>query len=697
LSLFNRKRFEPIDKTVTEEFKIHQFIKIEGLKSKLKPKYKPSEFVSPIFGLTVKDVTVAPYINRDTGDKAKQFDFIRENPLEDRSTYREFKSTLVSAETRKKMFGDEVVIDYSRKYVDPRKKKNEIHVPYTGKKTKPTFSEVFDFEEERFVPPKKVEIVEPDVEQVIKPEEKPFVSPEKQEELKPFEKPTIEPETYQPEFTKKTYQSPSVEETLRPKPVHRQQRRPYRFPTLEMFSKVERDQDSRPEWVLLQEQAVNETLAQFNVPGKVKNIIKGPTVTRHEIELEPGVNVRTVSNIKDNLMMNLAATSIRIEAPIPGKPYVGLELPNAVPETVAFGSVVSDPKFIDNQENPLMIALGVDIDGDNIFADIKKMPHGLIAGATNSGKSVCINTIIMSLLMKNHPDDLKFILIDPKMVELSIYNDIPHLATPVITDAKVASMALSWAVEEMERRFIRLSDSRAKDIDSYNEKAISNPELEKMPHIIIVIDELADLMTVSASDVEESIQRITQKARASGIHLLVATQRPTTDVVKGTIKANIPTRIAFRVASFTDSTTILDGAGAELLLGRGDMLLKTTDRPIRLQGCYIQENEIERVTDFIKDQLSPNYLMDLEDLQSFFIKKESLETDELLVPVMHYIVLEQTASINAIQKQFGIGFNRAQRIMEILEQQGVVSASEGTKARQVLITKDELEQLEDEF
>ena len=283
------------------------------------------------------------------------------------------------------------------------------------------------------------------------------------------------------------------------------------------------------------------------------------------------------------------------------------------------------------------------------------------------------------------------------MVELSIYNDIPHLATPVITDAKVASMALSWAVEEMERRFIRLSDSRAKDIDSYNEKAISNPELEKMPHIIIVIDELADLMTVSASDVEESIQRITQKARASGIHLLVATQRPTTDVVKGTIKANIPTRIAFRVASFTDSTTILDGAGAELLLGRGDMLLKTTDRPIRLQGCYIQENEIERVTDFIKDQLSPNYLMDLEDLQSFFIKKESLETDELLVPVMHYIVLEQTASINAIQKQFGIGFNRAQRIMEILEQQGVVSASEGTKARQVLITKDELEQLEDEF
>ncbi|MFA5720375.1 MAG: DNA translocase FtsK, partial [Acholeplasmataceae bacterium] len=323
----------------------------------------------------------------------------------------------------------------------------------------------------------------------------------------------------------------------------------------------------------------------------------------------------------------------------------------------------------------------------------KKMPHGLIAGATNSGKSVCVNTIIMSLLMKNHPDDLKFIMIDPKMVELSIYDGIPHLVTPVITEPKMAATALTWATQEMDSRFLRFSKARVKDLEGFNEKASTDPSLEKMPYIIIVIDELADLMMVSANDVEDAIQRITQKARAAGIHLLVATQRPTTDVVKGTIKANIPTRIAFKVSSFTDSSVILDQQGAEQLLGRGDMLLKTIDRPMRLQGAYIKDSEIEAVTSFIKDQMEPIYLIDHKQLKEFKEKIEVVDSDDLFLPVAQYVVSEQNASINAIQKEFGIGFNRAQRIVELLEKEGIVGVSEGTKARQVLVTQSELEDM----
>ena len=321
------------------------------------------------------------------------------------------------------------------------------------------------------------------------------------------------------------------------------------------------------------------------------------------------------------------------------------------------------------------------------------MPHGLIAGATNSGKSVCVNTIIMSLLMKNHPDDLKFIMIDPKKVELSIYNGIPHLVTPVITDEEVAATALTWATEEMDNRFLKFANAKVKDLESYNEKAELDPSLEKMPYIIIVIDELADLMMKAARDVEDAIQRITQKARAAGIHLLVATQRPTTDVIKGTIKANIPTRIAFSVAQIQDSIVVLDQQGAETLLGRGDMLFKTVGTPLRLQGAYIKDSEIEAVTNFIKAQMEAEYLIDENQLRKFKEKIELVEDEPLLLPVAQYVVAEQNASINAIQKEFGIGFNRAQKIVELLETKGVVGASEGTKARQVLVTEAELEEM----
>lgn len=702
MSLFNRKPIVIKEAKLDESFKIVQFVKIEGLKTDKHKRYRPQEFISPIFGLTVKDEVVAPYVNKNTGDIAKQYDFAREKPMEDPKTYHEFKGTMVNTETRKEMFGEDVYIDKKRKYVDPRKKEEAIDIPYVGEKQE-TFDEVIKPSESYLEPtfeepfqaeaPKETQQT-PDIPDPI---ETLFVEPsepkvhqtiERLEEIKPDVEPveTFAPDVFEEEAVK---EEPVIKVSETPKPK-KKQRRKYIYPTPDMFSKAERDQNARPEWLVKLETTVNDTLSQFGIPGKVHNIIKGPTVTRYEIELEPGVNVRSVSSIKDNLMMNLAATSLRIEAPIPGKPYVGLELPNEVPEIVAFGNVVEDDEFMKSKD-PLKIALGVDIDGNNIFYDIKKMPHGLIAGATNSGKSVCVNTIIMSLLMKNHPDDLKFIMIDPKMVELSIYNDIPHLVTPVITEPKMAATALTWATQEMDNRFLRFSQARAKDLESYNEKALEDPSLEKMPYIIIVIDELADLMMVSANDVEDAIQRITQKARAAGIHLLVATQRPTTDVVKGTIKANIPTRIAFKVSSFTDSSVILDQQGAEQLLGRGDMLLKTVDRPKRLQGAYIKDSEIEAVTAFIKDQMAPEFLIDHDQLKDFKEKIDLVDQDDLLLPVAQYVVSEQSASINAIQKQFGIGFNRAQRIMELLEEQGIVGVSEGTKPRQVLVTERELE------
>ncbi len=704
MSLFNRKPIETKEHKLDESFKIIQFVKIEGLKKNKQRKYKRQEFISPIFGLTVKDDVVAPYVNKDTGDIARQYDFMRDHPINDPKTYHEFKGTMVNTETRKEVFGDDVYINTKRKYVDPRKKEDTIDVPFSGKK-EVTFDQVIkpkeEYLNEEIIYKKEEVIKEPEEKQV----ETPFFEAKAVEEEKPTQEREIsrleeirpevpEVETFAPEpLETLEFEAPKVKE-VEPvrKVVKEKQRRKYIPPTHEMFSKVERDQDARPEWLVRLENTVNETLRHFDVDGKVHNIIKGPTVTRYEIALEPGVNVKRVESIKDNLMMNLAARSLRIEAPIPGKPYVGLELPNEVPEIVAFGNVVEDPEFI-NSKDPLKIALGVDIDGNNIFYDIKKMPHGLIAGATNSGKSVCVNTIIMSLLMKNHPDDLKFIMIDPKMVELSIYDGIPHLVTPVITEPKMAATALTWATEEMDNRFLRFANARAKDLESYNEKALTDPSLEKMPYIIIVIDELADLMMVSASDVEDAIQRITQKARAAGIHLLVATQRPTTDVIKGTIKANIPTRIAFKVSQIQDSIVVLDQQGAEQLLGRGDMLLKTVGTPLRLQGAYIKDSEIEVVTDFIKAQMDPEYLIDHSQLKEFKEKIELVEDEPLLYPVAKYVVSEQNASINAIQKEFGIGFNRAQKIVELLETKGVVGQSEGTKARQVLVTEAELEEM----
>jgi len=674
-------------------FSIYQFPKYEGIRGKRK--YETSHFVSPIFGTKVKDIVAVPFQVKTLGDTTRRFDAFRTKAkLTDEQAekkygtkYYEF-SNIVTGHTREEYFGKP---SYE---TSPQIDKKEEPVKKSIKPISRNYKER-DVKEEHilpsFEPAKQVVQMEPDMQEEVKQE------PQKQTIKKPFEP---ELETYvrkanpsknegviSSDFNTKPIEEKTQRKTIEPERIN------YRYPDVSMFSKKERNLDEQPQWLLDQIDVINATLQQFGIEGEVKSSKKGPTVTRYEIALEPGVNVKRISNISDNLMMSLASKSLRIEAPIPGKPYVGLEVPNVTPEIVAFGNVISNPKFYNDKEHPLKVALGVDIDGEDIFVDIQSMPHGLIAGATNSGKSVCVNTILVSLLLKNSPEDLKLILIDPKMVELTPYNDLPHLITPVITDAKMAAQALNWAVTEMDKRYQKFAKSRSRDIKSYNHNVKRGlVDSKKMPYIVIIIDELADLMMVAPHDVEDAIQRITQKARAAGIHLLVATQRPTTDVVKGTIKSNIPARIAFRVASFVDSTTILDGAGAETLLGKGDMLLKKDDRAHRLQGAYIPDDEIYKVTDFIRANQKAEYVFEHEELKQQVEMKE-VASDDLFEDVAYFVVENQNASINSIQKQFEIGFNRAQKIVEMLEYYQIVSESQGTKAREVLVSLMELKEI----
>jgi DNA segregation ATPase FtsK/SpoIIIE, S-DNA-T family len=673
----------------TPPFVIFQFVKIEGIRGK--SVYKKDRFVSPIFGRSVKDVVTVPFTIKDTGDTTRRFDAFR---------------------TKAKMSEEEAKRKYGNKYYE-----------FTNIVSNKTRTEYFG--ESTYVPSNEKEKEEVHQRTIIKPIGKSYKEPERKEEspFKAYEVPKRVASVTPVEETKKIFAEPAVETYKRRQPVEQKdiktsefgtspkvedlfndevpvkktvpapQSSTYIYPSVKLFSKKDRDLNEKPQWLLDQIDVINATLQQFGIEGEVYGSKKGPTVTRYEVSLDPGVNVKRILNIQDNLMMNLASKSLRIEAPIPGKPYVGLEVPNVKSEIVAFGNVVDTKEFLDDFEHPLKVALGVDIDGENIYVDIQAMPHGLIAGATNSGKSVCVNTMIVSLLLKNSPQDLKMILIDPKMVELTPYNGLPHLITPVITDVKMAAASLSWAVNEMEKRYQTFANSRSRDIKSFNENVKRGlVDLEKMPYIIIVIDELADLIMASPHDVEDSIQRLTQKARAAGIHLLVATQRPTTDVVKGTIKSNIPARIAFKVASFVDSTTILDGAGAESLLGKGDMLLKRTDRTHRLQGAFIPDEEIYAVTDFIKKNMGSQYTFDHDALKQSARGKEII-ADDLFEDVAYFVVQTGNASINSIQKEFEIGFNRAQKLVEMLEEYQIVSPSQGTKAREVLVSISDLKEL----
>ncbi|WP_420729122.1 DNA translocase FtsK [Bacillus cereus] len=463
----------------------------------------------------------------------------------------------------------------------------------------------------------------------------------------------------------------------------------YTVPPLALLSIPQQSALDNTEWLEEQKELLDTTFNNFHVGAHVINVSQGPAVTRFEVQPDPGVKVNKITNLSDDIKLSLAAKDIRIEAPIPGKSAIGIEVPNKESKPVFLREILRSPVFT-KSESPLTVALGLDISGDPIVTDIRKMPHGLIAGATGSGKSVCINAILTSILYKAKPHEVKLMLIDPKMVELAPYNSVPHLVAPVITDVKAATAALKWAVEEMERRYELFAHAGARDLTRYN-TIVSEREIpgETLPYIVIVIDELADLMMVAPGDVEEAICRIAQKARACGIHLLVATQRPSVDVITGLIKSNIPTRIAFTVSSQVDSRTIIDIGGAEKLLGRGDMLFlgNGTSKPVRVQGVYVSDDEIEKTVDHVKKQMKPNYLFKQEDLLA---KTEQAELeDELFLDACQFVVEQGGASTSSVQRKFRIGYNRAARLIEEMESQGIISEGRGTKPRDVLISEDE--------
>lgn len=447
-------------------------------------------------------------------------------------------------------------------------------------------------------------------------------------------------------------------------------------------------------WMDMQAERLVQALKDFQIDAEIENVTQGPTVTQFQIKVGHGVKLTKITNLADNLKLELAAHDIRIEAPIPGKSLVGIEIPNQVKRPVRLAEITDTTQFLQS-EAPLEVALGLGLTGQPVTFDLADMPHGLIAGSTGSGKSVCINSIIISLLLKASPQDVKLMLIDPKMVELAVYEDIPHLVSPVITDVKAATAALSWAVEEMERRYTLFHEHRVRHISRYNEMMEHKRAFaQKMPYMVIIIDELADLMMQAPQEVEDAICRLTQKARACGIHLVVATQRPSVDVITGLIKSNIPTRIAFAVASNIDSRTILDSQGAERLLGRGDMLYLAsgTNSPVRLQGTFVTDEEIEAVTDYVRSLGEPRFLFQPEELVK---KADRLEKqDELFEAVCRHIVEQGQTSTSSIQSHFNIGYNRAARMIDSLEEMNYISESRtGNKKRDVYLTESDVFEL----
>lgn len=465
----------------------------------------------------------------------------------------------------------------------------------------------------------------------------------------------------------------------------------YKMPPVSLLNKVVNKSDKRSKQKVLENaRRLEQTLRDFGVEASINQVTVGPTITRYEIQPRPGVKVSKIVNLTDDIALSLAAKSIRMEAPIPGKNAIGIEVPNEESQMVGIREIIESKEF-NGYPSKLAMGLGKDVAGRIIIGDIAKMPHLLIAGSTGSGKSVCVNTLITSLVYKAKPDEVKLILIDPKVVELSNYNGIPHLLIPVVTDPKKAANALTWAVTEMNRRYKLFADTQVKDIKSYNEKT-DNP----LPRIVIIIDELADLMMVSANDVEDCIHRLAQMARAAGMHLIVATQRPSVDVITGVIKANIPSRIAFAVSSQTDSRTIIDMSGAEKLLGKGDMLFYPLGaaKPVRLQGAFISEAESDKIIEHIKNEVGEHtYANDIEEKISNVNTDEVSSADELLVECIEFVVANEQASASMLQRKFKIGFNRAARLIDDMEERGIVGPSEGSKPRKVLISKQDLEGL----
>ena len=495
------------------------------------------------------------------------------------------------------------------------------------------------------------------------------------------------------------------EEELTVDSVPEKAAKPYVFPPLSLLKRSHSQEEEKRSEIEKNAQTLKETLKSFGITVSISNVSVGPSVTRYELQPEQGVKLAKIVSLSNDIKMRLAAADIRIEAPIPGKSAVGIEVPNKNSQVVYLGDILSSPAF---QENKMKLAFGVgkDIGGKVVVTDIAKMPHLLVAGATGAGKSVSINTLIMSILYRYSPEEVRMIMVDPKVVELQVYNGIPHLLIPVVTDPKKAAAALNWAVAEMTSRYKKFAAYGVRDLSGYNEKirGLTEEEREKeglsvLPQILIIIDELADLMMVSASEVEDAIVRLTQLARACGMHLIIATQRPSVNVITGLIKANVPSRIAFSVSSGVDSRTIIDMNGAEKLLGKGDMLFfpQNLPKPIRVQGAFVSDEEVAKVTEFLKSQGEAEYNHSI----SKSLEKEATEEtggsqsdrDELFAEAGSLVIETDKASIGFLQRKFRIGFNRAARIMDQLAAEHVVGEEEGTKARKVLMNMEEFEEL----
>lgn len=462
----------------------------------------------------------------------------------------------------------------------------------------------------------------------------------------------------------------------------------YIYPPITLLKEGAPQQKINNDVIIENVKKLEQTLLNFGIEARVVQVTRGPAITRFELQPSPGIKVSRIVSLTDDIALSLAAPSVRIEAPIPGKSVVGIEVPNDKISSVAIREVIDNKRFKNFKSN-LAIALGKDIAGNTIVADLAKMPHLLIAGATGSGKSVCINTLIISLLYKSSPKDVKMILIDPKVVELNIYNGIPHLLTPVVTEPKKAAGVLNWAVQEMTNRYNLFAEYGVRDIDSFNEQY----KEQSLYKIVIIIDELSDLMMVSPAEVEEYICRLAQMARAAGIHLVIATQRPSVDVITGVIKANIPSRISFAVSSQTDSRTILDMAGAEKLLGKGDMLFYPIgeSKPIRVQGAFISDKEVDDVVSFLKSKFQPEYnKIDFEVKNEV---KQITDEDEYMNEAISIILETGQASISMLQRRLRIGYARAARIIDQMEQKGIISGYDGAKPRQILMTKEEIKKL----
>ena len=495
------------------------------------------------------------------------------------------------------------------------------------------------------------------------------------------------------------------EEELTVDSVPEKATKPYVFPPLSLLKRSHSQEEEKRSEIEKNAQTLKETLKSFGITVSISNVSVGPSVTRYELQPEQGVKLAKIVSLSNDIKMRLAAADIRIEAPIPGKSAVGIEVPNKNSQVVYLGDILSSPAFLENRMK-LAFGVGKDIGGKVVVTDIAKMPHLLVAGATGAGKSVSINTLIMSILYRYSPEEVRMIMVDPKVVELQVYNGIPHLLIPVVTDPKKAAAALNWAVAEMTSRYKKFAAYGVRDLSGYNEKirGITEEEREKeglsvLPQILIIIDELADLMMVSASEVEDAIVRLTQLARACGMHLIIATQRPSVNVITGLIKANVPSRIAFSVSSGVDSRTIIDMNGAEKLLGKGDMLFfpQNLPKPIRVQGAFVSDEEVAKVTEFLKSQGEAEYNHSI----SKSLEKEATEEtggsqsdrDELFAEAGSLVIETDKASIGFLQRKFRIGFNRAARIMDQLAAEHVVGEEEGTKARKVLMNMEEFEEL----